>query len=63
MEIWKDVKGYEDVYKVSSYGRIIRKPWERNYSEREIKPIIKKHGYAVVGLNVNSSVSISIYIV
>ena len=54
MEIWKDIKGYEDVYKVSSYGRIIRKPWERNYTEREIKPIIKKHGYAVVGLNVNS---------
>jgi hypothetical protein len=51
METWKDIKGYENVYKISSLGRVIRKPWERDFSEKEIKHIIKKHGYAVVGLN------------
>lgn len=23
MEIWKDIKGYEGLYKISSYGRVI----------------------------------------
>ena len=45
-EIWKDIPGYEDVYKISSFGNVY------SYStERILKPTLKKEkGYLKVGL-------------
>lgn len=42
-EIWKDVKGYENRYWVSNYGRIKSK-------KKVLKPTINHWGYAVVYL-------------
>lgn len=56
-EIWKDIPGYEGVYKASSYGRIkrvgayknqFRKSWE---SEKILKPGVKPNGYLFVNLS------------
>lgn len=49
-EIWKDVNGYEEYYKVSSRGRIMRKKFtlrmkdgkNRLYREKECKQIVTK---------------------
>ena len=41
MEIWKDVKGYEGLYKVSNYGRV--KSLFRY--KKILKPIIQTNGY------------------
>ena len=37
-EIWKDIKGYEDLYQVSNFGRIKSLPKKRNgkFTEKEI---------------------------
>lgn len=44
MEIWKDIKGYPN-YQISNYGRI----WSK-YTQRYLKPYLKKSGYYSVGL-------------
>ena len=49
-EIWKDVVGYEEYYKVSSIGRVMRKKFTLRmkngrshlYREKECKQIVKK---------------------
>lgn len=51
MEIWKDIKGYEGLYKVSSKGRILGV--KRN---KEVKPILVKSGYYVVNLSKNNKI-------
>ena len=61
-EIWKDIKGYEGMYKISNFGRI--KSLERmvksnNNNYRKIKEIIlkqrkDKYGYYKVSLNKDS---------
>ena len=48
-EIWKDVKGYEGLYQISSYGQV--------YSikrKRILKPINSHHGYKRIRLYTNS---------
>ena len=45
VEIWKDCKGYEGKYQVSSYGRI----WSV-VSQRYLKQRIRQNGYCEVGL-------------
>ena len=60
-EIWKDIKGYEGLYMVSSLGRI--KSLERTiirgnghpqtFKERILKPIITSSGYLYVSLSKN----------
>lgn len=55
-EEWKDVIGYEDLYKISNTGRIIRKEFTkidrfciaRTYKEKELHPSINSSGYKKV---------------
>lgn len=47
-EIWKDVKGFEDRYRVSNLGKV----WSKT-SDRELKPYIINSGYQVVTLQRN----------
>lgn len=58
-EIWKDVKGYEGMYQVSSYGRIRRIGDYSNQithwkSEKILKPCEKDNGYLIVSLSLNN---------
>ena len=54
MEIWKNIKGYEGLYQVSSMGRV--KSLERKdclgriVKERVLKPCIDRYGYLFVNL-------------
>jgi len=57
MEIWKDVKDYEGIYKVSSFGRVKsleRKAWNgfgiHTIKERFLKGSIGGNGYLMVSL-------------
>ena len=60
-EIWKDVKGYEWIYKVSSYGRV--KSLDRTVPQKDgkkknikgkiLNPRKSKKGYLKAGLNLN----------
>lgn len=45
MEIWKDIKGYEGLYQVSNFGRVIN--CKRN---SEMKAIVRSNGYLSVNL-------------
>lgn len=47
MEIWKNIKGYEGLYQVSSEGRIKSLKWNK---ERILKPGIDRGGYLLVTL-------------
>lgn len=48
LEIWRDLKFYEDKYEISNYGRL------RNKVTRQIKKAsIKDNGYLVYGLWIN----------
>ena len=59
MEIWKNIKGYEGLYQVSSEGRV--KSLERTFidkigreryvKERVLKPGVTKDGYLIVALH------------
>ena len=61
MEIWKNIKGYEGLYQVSSEGRVKsleRKipHWcggERIQKERILKQVVTHNGYLRVGLRVD----------
>lgn len=58
MEIWKDINGFEGLYKVSSLGRVKSlgngKSTCTNYKqERILKANIKKNGYVHIKLNKN----------
>ena len=52
-EIWKDCKGYEGLYQVSSLGRVwsVRK-------QRIMKPILKKDGYLEITLTAKNGRSV-----
>lgn len=47
-EIWKDIKGYEKYYEVSTLGNVRRKGKLKN-----LKPAPNNKGYLSVGLSVN----------
>lgn len=51
MEVWKDIKGYENKYQVSNYGNVRSLNFERKKICKNIKPIIKSTGYYVVTLS------------
>lgn len=61
-EIWKDIKGYEGLYEVSSYGnvrsldRVVICSNGRKCSQngRILKPVKDKDGYLICGLRKNS---------
>lgn len=46
MENWRDVVGYEGLYKVSSHGRVLSL-----LSEKIIKPVLMRNGYLKAGLH------------
>jgi len=51
-EIWKDVKGYEGLYRVSDYGRINSIPGKRGITiEKILKPKLDKYGYLCISLS------------
>lgn len=51
-EVWKDIKGYEGLYRVSNYGRV--KSLKRNTAcERILKPRLDKGGYLYINLSKN----------
>lgn len=54
-EIWKDIKGFEGLYQISSMGNVAslhfgRKGNFKNRPRKLLKPILKSIGYYVVGL-------------
>ncbi len=60
MEIWKDIKGYEDIYKISNTGKVMRKSVltknGHNFhmcKERELVNYFYNTGYFRVGLSMN----------
>jgi hypothetical protein len=56
MEIWKDAKGYEGIYKVSNTGRlkvILKFRRYRNYNEKILNPAKDKNGYLRTALTKN----------
>lgn len=57
-EIWKPVKGYENVYEVSNLGNIKSIKYKGGNVERVLKPQLnKKLGYLYIGLYKNGKVS------
>lgn len=49
-EIWRDVKGFEDFYKISNYGRIKSLNYNHTKKERILKPEVTKKGYLRIKL-------------
>ena len=63
MEIFKDIIGYEDRYKISNYGNVISKELikfnkKTPYTKKEhiLKPYISNNGYKIVNLVKNKKV-------
>lgn len=54
MEEWRDIKGYEGIYQVSSYGRIKALNYKRTGKEGILKPFTKKGGYKLIKLSKNN---------
>lgn len=52
-EVWKDVKGYEGIYKVSNFGRVKSLGNEFSRKERLLKPSLQSKGYLTVVLQKN----------
>ena len=51
MEEWRDIKGYEGLYQVSSLGNIrALKFYHSANNVHNVKTTVNKHGYCVVGL-------------
>ena len=50
MEIWKDVKGFKGIYKISNYGNVKRLKGIQCKKERILKPINNKRDYMGVCL-------------
>lgn len=48
MEQWKDIKGFEGQYKVSSYGRFWSDYKSKRYSTPYMKPYTDSNGYLMV---------------
>lgn len=49
MEVWKDVVGYEGLYKVSDLGRVV----SERFGKTRLMKLSLKSGYCVVGLTKN----------
>ena len=53
VEYWKDIKGYEGLYKVSNFGNI--KSYGYRKKERILKPEITRKGRCLVKLSKNGT--------
>lgn len=49
-EIWKDIKGYEGLYKISNYGNVKSLNYHRTGKEQLLKPTLQNNGYFYVWL-------------
>jgi len=56
MEVWKDVKGFEDYYQISNLGRLKRKIGVQAKKERILKQIDNGNGYKCVCLSKNGKI-------
>lgn len=56
IEIWKDIKGYEGLYKVSNYGRVKSLNYNKTKKEKELKLYKNKKGYFSVNLYLNKKI-------
>lgn len=52
MEVWKDIKGFEEYYEVSNIGNVIRKKGTSHLKIKKLKMILDKDGYHRVNLKV-----------
>ena len=57
-EIWKDIDGYEGLYKVSNLGRVKSLNYKRTKKEKILKPNITKVNYQQVHLCKNKQIKI-----
>lgn len=53
-EIWKDIKGYEESYQISNYGKIKIKGNSRTKKSKEKKCWYDKNGYLMTNLSKNN---------
>lgn len=51
MELWKDIKGYEGKYKISSYGRVLSVYKSKHGKSPYLKPFHDSKGYCQVELS------------
>ena len=51
MEIWKDIEDYENLYQISSLGRVKSLGNDKTRKEKILKPAKDKDGYLYVGLS------------
>ena len=49
-EVWKDIKGYENLYQVSSLGNVKSLDYNHTKKEKILKPILQQDGYYAVNL-------------
>lgn len=57
MEIWKDIKEYKDLYKISCFGNVkalVKKAGSSNRKEKILKKQIDEHGYYYILLSKNN---------
>lgn len=50
MEIWKDIEGFEGLYKISNFGRVASMFYKRGKVEKLLSPSINGDGYYNVSL-------------
>ena len=55
-EIWKDIKGYEDLYKISNFGKVKSLNYHLTGKDRILKYGINTQGYLFVQLSKNGKV-------
>ena len=55
MEKWKDINGYEGLYKVSNKGRVKSLNYNHTKKEKILKPYINNCGYEIVCLSKNNT--------
>lgn len=53
MEIWKDIRGYENKYQISNYGNVKALDYHRTGKSQLMSPVLKKSGYYQVNLYLN----------
>ena len=53
-EIWKDIRGYEGIYKISSYGRVWSLKRKGVVKEKILSQTYNNNGYLRISLNKNN---------
>lgn len=64
IEIWKDIKSYENIYQISNFGNVRSlnrcyydsNGFKHEIKQRQLKPAINKYGYLQVGLSLNNKI-------